>query len=513
MWKKTLNKIFAGYVTSKFKGIQAYMVNPHDTQRKWFEYLLEQGKGTAFGKDHGFTAISGYKEFARQVRIREYDELKGHIHQMMMGEANVLWPGKVKWFSKSSGTTTDKSKFIPVTEENLQHCHVKGSLDTMSMLYKLRPDCTVFEGKSLIMGGSLYDFEENPETKTGDISAVMLSNMPISAKFFYTPDLETALLPDFEEKINKMVQITSQQRDMTMFGGVPTWTIVLFQRILEQTGVDHLLQLWPNMQAYIHGGVGFEPYRDTFRKFLPSDSFTYLEIYNASEGYFAIQSDLASPDLLLLLDNGIFYEFLPQSEWFSDSPMAIPLEEVEIGKPYGLVISSNSGLWRYNLGDTVEFTKKNPYKILITGRTKQFINAFGEEVMVSNTDKALKEVCRQMEAQVKEYTVAPIYLDGDKKGGHEWYIEFERRPSSPAKFADILDKTLQEINSDYEAKRFRDMALTKLTLHVVPPGTFHDWMKSRGKLGGQNKVPRLANHRKFVEQLQSFLTDRGIASS
>jgi len=424
MWKKTINKVFAGYAAGKFKAIEAYMARPFDVQDKWFRYLLSQGQETKFGRDNNFRSIRTPKEFAKHIRVREYDDIKEHIYQMMLGKTDVLWPGKVKWFSKSSGTTSDRSKFIPVTEENLQHCHVKGSLDTMSLLYKLRPDCSVFEGKSLIMGGSLYDFEENPETRIGDISAVMLSNMPIYARWFYTPDLETALLSDFEEKINRMVRITSQQKDMIMFGGVPTWTIVLFRKILEHTGANNLLEIWPNIQAYIHGGVGFEPYRDTFKKFLPSESFTYLEIYNASEGYFGVQSDLKSNDLLLLMDNGIYFEFIPQSEWFKEEPETIFLQDVELGKVYGIVITTNSGLWRYNLGDTVEFTSLRPYKFTITGRTKQFINAFGEEVMVANTEQAIHQVCQMENTVVKDYTVAPIYLKGNQKGGHEWYIEF-----------------------------------------------------------------------------------------
>lgn len=311
-------------------------------------------------------------------------------------------------------------------------------------------------------------------------------------------------MPDFEEKIERMARQCSQQ-DVVMIGGVPTWTVVLFRKILELTGKSNMLEVWPNFQVYIHGGVSFTPYRDQFRQFLPSGQVSYQEIYNASEGYFAIQNDFESGDMLLLLDNGIYYEFIPMDQWHQPAPKAVPLEAVEVGKNYAIVISTNGGLWRYTPGDTVTFTSTFPYKIKITGRTRQFVNAFGEEVMVENTDRALAMTCAQTGAVVLEYTVAPVYFKGPGKGGHEWLVEFEKKPSDMQSFSSLLDQNLQKVNSDYEAKRYHNMALEQLQLRPMPRGTFHQWLKMKGKYGGQHKVPRLSNERKYVEDILEFL--------
>jgi hypothetical protein len=484
------------------------MENPHEAQAAWFKQLIQSAKHTQWGRHYGYSSIKTPAQYAERVPIREYDQFKPYIERMMHGEKDVLWHGQVRWFAKSSGTTSEKSKFIPVTRQNLKSCHIRGTWDTMNLFYQNRKDARQFECKSMIMGGALDTFEPYPATKYGDVSAIMIHHMPGVGKPFFTPDFETALLHDWEEKVERLAQIGAKEQNMVMIGGVPTWTVVLFRRILELTGKDHMLDVWPNFQVYIHGGVSFTPYRKQFQQFFPGNQVSYQEIYNASEGYFAAQDDFASDDMLLLLNNGIYYEFLPMSEWDSPAPKAIPLEEVVPGQNYALVITTNSGLWRYLLGDTVTFTSIYPYRIKITGRTKHFVNAFGEEVMVENTDKAIAETCKALDATVLEYTVAPVYFEGDNKGGHEWLIEFDRQPDDLETFARLLDQNLQLVNSDYEAKRFKSIALKQLKLHPVPPGTFHDWLRSKGKFGGQNKVPRLANHRKYINEILDFLAKK-----
>ena len=456
-------------------------------------------------KMHDFRRIRTPQDFARQVPVQDYESLKPYINRMMHGERNVLWNGQVRWFSKSSGTTNDKSKYIPVTIGNLKTCHLKGSWDTSALIYKNRPELTTFAGKMLVMGGSVSPFEPFPLVQTGDVSAIMIKHLPSVGSYIYAPSLDIALMPNSEEKIDRMAHALIKE-DMRCIGGVPTWTVVLMRRILEITKKDHLLDVWPNLQMYIHGGVSFMPYRQTFKELIPKKDFIYWEIYNASEGFFSTQYTIGGDDMLLLLQNGVYYEFLPESEWSSSSPQAIPLADVEIGKHYAPVITTNAGLWRYVPGDTVVFTSKMPYKIQVSGRTKQFVNAFGEEVMVANTDYALAQTCQQFNAQVSEYTVAPIYFSGENgKGGHEWLIEFEREPRDLAAFNQTLDVNLQKINSDYEAKRFKSMAMECLRLRLVPRGTFHNWLKMKGKYGGQSKIPRLANHRQYIDEISNLV--------
>ncbi len=500
------NKIISTYLERRYQSIQEFMEHPHEIQNRTFHYLIGKAANTEWGQKYNYNQIKNPENYRSMVPINEYDDLEPYILRMMNGAYNVLWPGFVNWFSKSSGTTSSKSKFIPVPKENLRRCHIKGSWDVVTLLYKGRPDARVFERKNLVMGGSLTNYENNPMTTYGDISAIMLYNMPLVGRPFYTPDFRTALLPNWDEKLEKMVDICAKE-DVAMFGGVPTWTIVLFRKILEATGKNNMLEVWPDVQAYIHGGVGFDPYRDQFKKFIPSDSFTYQEVYNASEGYFAIQDDLSTRDMLLLLDNYVYYEFMPMSEFGSENPRTIGLEEVELDENYALIISTNGGLWRYMTGDTVQFTSLLPYKIIITGRTKHFINAFGEEVMVSNTDKALAATCKKFNVRALDYTVAPVYFSEEGKGRHQWLIEFEKSPQEIEAFSVDLDQRLQSINSDYEAKRYKSMALENLSVDVLPSGTFYKWMESRGKLGGQNKVPRLSNNRKHVEDILSFITE------
>lgn len=488
--------------------MEYYMNHPFEIQYKVLSQLLQQGSACAYGKKFDFAKIKTPSEYAQKVPLIDYEDIKQDIRRMMLGEKNVLWPGLVQWYAKSSGTTNDKSKFIPVPKSNLKNCHVKASWDSVSIIYHNHPNARIFAEKSLIMGGSIERLAENQNCKFGDVSAIMLHNMPQVGRPFYTPDFATAILPNFDEKIEKMVEQCSQE-NVTMIGGVPTWTLLLFRKILEATGKNNILEIWPELQVYVHGGVGFDPYKEQFKKFLPSDQVQFMEVFNASEGWFAAQLGKDDDDMLLLLDNNIYYEFLPASEWEKEDPQTIPLEGIKLGVNYAMVISTSAGLWRYKLGDTVCFTSNNPYKIKITGRTKQYINAFGEEVMVSNIEKALSQTCLVHDAVISEYTVAPIYFQGESKGGHEWFVEFEKEPNSPLDtFSENLDHNLQKVNSDYEAKRYKSMALERLKLRSVPKGTFYSWMRSKGKMGGQNKVPRLANHRKYIEDLGKFINQQ-----
>ena len=422
---------------------------------------------------------------------------------MMMGESDVLWKGKVHFFSKSSGTTSDKSKYIPVPHENLIQCHHNGSYDTLSMWYNSTPQTQLFShGKGVVMGGSLQSFDQFPETTIGDVSAIILNNLPFYAKYFHTPNMKVALMSEWESKIDLMAEQISKE-NITNVGGVPTWTIVLFRKILEITGKSNILEVFPNFELYLSGGVSFLPYKEQFKAFLPSDKIQYREVYNASEGFFATQINRDEEGMLLLLNNAVFYEFLPMSEFENPDARALSIEEVDMNTNYAILISTNAGLWRYLIGDTVKFVSLYPHRIKITGRTKHFINVFGEEVMVDNSDKAIAMACEATGALVCEYTVGPIFLT-DGKGGHEWLIEFEKMPPDMEAFRDILDQSLQSINSDYEAKRYKSMALDKLVLHAIPSGVFHEWMKSRGKYGGQNKVPRLSNTREYVDAIKAF---------
>lgn len=507
MEKTWLNNIMRYVLRKRMRRIRYFSAHPHEVQAGLLSQFLHNARSTEWGKMHGFKHIRTPKDFARHVPIQDYESLKPYINRMMLGERNVLWSGQVKWFSKSSGTTNDKSKFIPVTIQNLKTCHLKGTWDLSALIYHNRPETTGFAGKMLVMGGSTEHFSPFPTTQFGDVSAIMLKHLPAIGNYIYAPSLDIAVMPNTEDKIERMAHALIKE-DMRSIGGVPTWTVVLLRRVLELTGKKNILEVWPNLEVYVHGGVSFTPYRETFQELIPRKDFVYWEIYNASEGFFATQCQLGADDMLLLLQNGIYFEFLPESEWQSAHPITIPLSEVEVGRHYAPVITTNAGLWRYIVGDTVMFTSINPYKIKVSGRTKQFVNAFGEEVMVSNTDKALAETCAFVGAQVSEYTVAPIYFEGKSKGGHEWLIEFEREPPDLETFNNLLDSNLQRINSDYEAKRFKSMAMERLRLRLVPRGTFHNWLKAKGKYGGQNKVPRLSNNRHYVDDILNFVGGR-----
>lgn len=502
--RRAVNQSFKWYFDHNYRRIAQYMERPHSVQQAILKNLLETSIHTEFGRNHNFTSRTGLSEFLEQVPISDYETLKQDIARMMHGEKDILCSGQVKWFAKSSGTTNDKSKFLPLPPKNLKRNHIQGTWDTMTLYYHERPDAKIFYGKGLVMGGSLTPFAPYPDSLVGDVSGHLLTHFPKAGRPFYVPDFQTALMPNWDEKIERMARILVES-DMRMLGGVPTWTLVLLKRILELSQKSNLSELWPDIEVYIHGGVSFVPYHDQFKELIPSDRMQYMEIYNASEGFFGIQNDLSQNDMLLLLDNGIYYEFLPSSEWSKEQPTAIQLSEVVCGVNYAIVITTNAGLWRYVPGDTVVFTSTNPYKIRISGRTKQFVNAFGEEVMVDNTDHALAETCKALGACVAEYTVAPIYFREAHKAKHEWLVEFEKEPSDLEQFKDLLDVNLQKVNSDYEAKRFKGMALERLNLRCLPKGTFHKWLKKNGKFGAQFKVPRLANHRDYVNDILSML--------
>jgi len=502
---KLFNTMFRWYIRQRLPRIRRFEKYPIEVQNLLLRDLIDTAKNTKWGKQYDYKSITTPAEYRRRVPINHYEDIFPYIGRMMYGERDVLWPGLVSWFSKSSGTTNGKSKYIPVTEVSLRTCHLAGAHDIVAKWYENNENARLFEGKGLMLGGAHEIFTPYPQTRVGDVSAVMIHHMPGYIHHFTTPDVGTMLTKDFDEKIARMAAITPNER-VTALMSVPTWSIVLFREILEATGKDNLLEVWPDFQLYMHGGVNFEPYRQQFRDFFPGDKVGYLNIYNASEGFFAAQLENEAPEgeMTLLLDNGIFYEFLPESEWSKKEPEAIGLQDVEIGKNYAIVISTNAGLWRYVPGDTVSFTSNQPYKLKITGRTKHFINTFGEEVMVGNTDAALAKTCEQTKAKISEYTVAPKLLSLVSRGQHEWLIEFEREPESLEEFSVLLDKNLQQINSDYEAKRFKDMALHPLLIHKIPEGTFHNWLRSKGQYGGQNKVPRLANERKYLEEIINF---------
>ena len=503
--KNWTNTAFGFYYKQRYKIIQRYMDHPDLVQKEVLSGLLKSARFTEFGQKYDFRSIHSPKTYAERVPIQDYEAFQSYIKRMMHGEKDVLWDGRVSYFSKSSGTTSAKSKFIPVSRQSLKRCHTRGSWDAMTMLYHNRPDATIFGNKNMVMGGTIEKFAPYPKTEFGDVSGFLIRNIPGIARPFFAIDFETALMAEWEEKLERLARIGANTPNITLIGGVPTWTVVLFRRILELTGKDNMLEVWPDFQAYMHGGVSFDPYRSQFEQFLPSDKVSFQEIYNASEGYFAAQDDFSQPGMLLLLNNGMYFEFIPMEEWGNENPTAIPLWEVEKGKNYAIVISTNSGLWRYTPGDTVSFISTNPYRIKVSGRTKQYVNAFGEEVMVSNTDKALTMACEATGAQVQDYTVAPVYFSGGDSGGHEWLIEFKVPPNNMVYFRDLLDLNLQQVNSDYEAKRYKDIALKKLALKVLPEGAFNDWLRSKGKYGGQHKVPRLANHREYVEEILNFL--------
>lgn len=495
-----VNSIFTWYMKKRVHQIELFMKYPVDVQEEWFHNLILCAENTEWGKKYDYKSIETLQQFKERVPLQNYDSLKPYIERMLQGEQNILWPSEIKWFAKSSGTTSDRSKFIPVSPEALEECHFKGGKDMISIFCNNKPNNQILTGKALVLGGSHQINQLNEDSYYGDLSAVLIKNLPMWAEYYRTPDISIALMNDYEQKMEKMAEATIKE-NVTNISGVPTWTIVLAKKILEITGKNNLLEVWPNLELYFHGAVNFTPYKEQFKELIPSEEMYYLETYNASEGFFGIQDQVRSEEMLLMLDYGIYYEFLPLEQLCDDNPVTLCLGEVELHKNYAIIISTNAGLWRYVIGDTVQFTSLSPFRIKITGRTKHFINAFGEEVIIDNAEQAISKACKETGAAFKDYTACPIYFKGKEAGGHEWIIEFDQQPDDFEKFVDVLDQTLRDVNSDYDAKRFNNMALCRPKVHNAPANTFYNWLKSKGKLGGQHKVPRLANERKYVEEI------------
>ena len=504
-----INSIFSWVMLKRMHQIELFLKYPVEVQQELFGKLIDSAQNTVFGREHDFANINNLKDFRTKVPVRSYEQLYPYIKRLLEGEQQVLWPSDVKWFAKSSGTTNNRSKFIPVTDEALEDCHFKGGKDMISIYVNNYADSKIFTGKGLVIGGShqINQFNKNSKSYYGDVSAVIIKNLPFWTQIIKTPPLEVALMSDWEEKIEKMAEITSEE-NVTSIYGVPTWTVVLIKRILELKNASNILEVWPNLQLFVHGAVSFLPYKQLFHDLIPSDDMRYKETYNASEGFFGIQDKKNSDELLLMLDYGIFYEFIPFEEINKDDPKVVGLEDVEIGKNYAMVISTNAGLWRYNIGDTVKFTSTFPFRIKITGRTKHFINAFGEELIVENAEQGIANACLKTGAVIGDYTAGPRYIGQSNKGGHEWIIEFKKRPDNPDMFINILDKTMRKLNSDYDAKRFKNIALEKPIIHMVEDGTFYSWMKKLNKLGGQHKVPRLANSRIYLDDILTMIEQK-----
>ena len=479
--------------------MELFLKYPLEVQEELLFSLIKSAEATQIGKKYDFSSVKNYTTFSERVPIASYEELEPLIELTRKGEQNVFWHSNIKWFAKSSGTTNAKSKFIPVSAEALENCHYKASKDLLCLFLNNNEDSQLFTGKSLRLGGSKQLYEDN-NTFFGDLSAILIDNMPIWAEFSSTPSSKISLMGDWETKLPAIINETVNE-NVTSLAGVPSWMLVLLPKALETTGKSNLLEVWPNAEVYFHGGVSFEPYKEQYKKLFPKDSFKYYEIYNASEGFFAIQDQNGSDELLLMLDYGIFYEFIPMDTFGTLNQRVIRLNQVELHKNYALVITTNSGLWRYLIGDTIRFTSLNPYRIKVTGRSKHHINVFGEELMVENTDTALAKTCKTFNCEMVDYTVAPIFMTNNQKGAHEWIVEFKNPPEDIAKFSQALDENIQALNSDYEAKRYNNMTLNPLVLHVARTNLFYDWLKQQDKLGGQHKVPRLSNERTYLECL------------
>lgn len=497
-----INSLASWVLKQRIHQIELFLKYPNEVQEELLMNLIRSAENTVIGKKYEFESIKSYSTFSERIPISTYEDLEPMIEKTRQGEQNVFWNTPIKWFAKSSGTTNAKSKFIPVSEEALEDCHYKGSKDLLCMYLNNNENSELFLGKSLRLGGSKQIYEDN-NSFFGDLSAILIENMPIWAEFSSTPSNKISLMSDWETKIASIINETKNE-NVTSFAGVPSWMMVLMNKVLEDTGKHHLLEVWPNLEVYFHGGVSFEPYREQYQKMLPKTDFKYYEIYNASEGFFAIQDLNDSNDLLLMLDYGIFYEFIPMDTFGKTNQKVLQLDEVQLDKNYALVITTNSGLWRYLIGDTIRFTLLSPFRIRVTGRTKHHINVFGEELMVENTDQAIAKACQLTNTEMVDYTVAPIFMKDKEKGAHEWMIEFKKNPKDLEQFQKLLDETLQSLNSDYEAKRANNMTLNPLVLNVARPKLFYDWLKQQDKLGGQHKIPRLSNQRDYLEQLKAM---------
>ncbi len=495
-----INKLYNILTSKRLKEIDFFCKNPEEVQKKMFQYLLKNGCETVFGKDFNFKEVgNSYEKFKNTVPISQYNDLQPYINRIRNGEKNILWNSPIKWIAKSSGTTSSKSKYIPVSKEALEKCHYQGGKDMLAIHVANYPNSNFVKGKGLAIGGSKQP-ESNSSHYYGDISAIIINNLPVWANLKRTPNKYISLMPEWEKKLERMAEISAKE-NVSNLSGVPSWTLVVIKKVLEITGKKTLNEVWPNLEFFAHGGVNFNPYREEFKRLIQNKDMKYMEIYNASEGFIALQNDLNVYDMLLMLDLGIFYEFIPVSEVNNKFPKAVSIADVELNKNYAIIITTNGGLWRYVIGDTVMFTSKYPHKIVITGRTKHFINAFGEELIIDNADKAIDVAAKHTNAIIKEYHAAPLYMQNGKAGAHEWVIEFEQAPKNINEFTKQLDENLKRINSDYEAKRYNDYNLRMPIIHTAKKDLFYTWMKKRGKLGGQNKIPRLANDRKIIEEL------------
>ena len=499
-----VNSIASWFLKKRFHQIELFLKYPNEVQEELRRDLINTAKNTEIGLEYDFASIKSYRDFAERLPITNYESNAPSIERIRKGESNILWPTPTKWFAKSSGTTNAKSKFIPVTNESLENCHYAGSKDLLCLYLNNNEDSQLFTGKGLRLGGSKELYEENG-TVFGDLSAILIDNMPLWAEFSSTPSSRVSLMSDWETKMQAIVDETTQE-NVTSLAGVPSWMLVLLNNVLETTGKQHIFEIWPNLEVYFHGGVSFQPYHDQYKKLLPRKRFNYYEIYNASEGFFAIQDQNNSDELLLMLDYGIYYEFIPMKTYGSLNQKVIPLSEVVIGENYAIVITTNAGLWRYVVGDTIRFTSTSPHRIKVTGRTKHFINAFGEELIIENAEQALKIACAETNSEIVDYTAAPIFMQAKEKGAHEWIIEFKTAPENLAKFTIILDNSLKQVNSDYEAKRLNSITLNLPTIHIAREKLFYDWLKKNKKLGGQHKIPRLSNERSYIGELLAMNT-------
>lgn len=497
-----VNSIASWFLKKRFHQIELFLKYPNEVQNELLLSLIDIAKNTQFGKAYDFASIKNYQTFAARVPIKNYDGWQDDIERSRRGEHNIFWPTPIKWFAKSSGTTRAKSKFIPVSIESLEDCHYAASKDLLCMYLNNNEGSQMFTGKSLRLGGSKELYKENG-TVFGDLSAILIDNMPFWAEYSSTPSSKVSLMSDWEYKMQAIVNETINEK-VTSLAGVPSWMLVLLNNVLETTGKTNLFDVWPNLEVYFHGGVSFDPYVDQYKKILPKKDFKYYEIYNASEGFFAIQDQNNSNELLLMLDYGIFYEFIPMDIYATSQEQAIPLSQVQLNKNYAVIITTNAGLWRYKIGDTVRFTSLNPYRIKVSGRTKHHINVFGEELIIENAENAFKKVCKRTKAEIVDYTAAPIFMEGKAKGAHEWLIEFKTPPKDINYFNELFDNALKALNSDYEAKRYNNITLNKPTIHIARKNLFHDWLKQHDKLGGQHKVPRLSNTRDYIDDLLSL---------
>ncbi|MFB9056196.1 GH3 auxin-responsive promoter family protein [Mariniflexile ostreae] len=494
-----VNSIASWFLKKRFHQIELFLKYPNEVQNELLLNLLDIAKNTEIGKQYDFASIKNYKTFAERVPIRCYDDLQGTIERARQGETNIFWPSPIKWFAKSSGTTGAKSKFIPVSQESLENCHYAAGKDLLCMYLSNNEDSQLFTGKSLRLGGSQELYKENG-TIFGDLSAILIDNMPFWAEYSSTPSNKVSLMSNWEHKMQAIVNETINE-NVTSLAGVPSWMLVLLNNVLESTDQTSLHDIWPNLEVYFHGGVSFSPYVDQYKKILPKKEFRYYEIYNASEGFFAIQDQNNSNELLLMLDYGIFYEFIPMDSYGTATEQVIPLNDVKLNVNYAIIITTNAGLWRYKIGDTLRFTSLNPYRIKISGRTKHHLNAFGEELIIENAEEALKNVCKRTNAEIVDFTAAPIFMEGREKGGHEWLIEFKTPPENINYFNELFDNALKGLNSDYEAKRYNNMTLNKPKIHIARNNLFYDWLKRNNRLGGQHKIPRLSNSREYLDEL------------